>query len=93
LKKNNAALWNGVAGGPMKFVENSAPHQVFAFTREMGKNQVLAVFNLSAQPVEATIQLLQAGDYQEYFSGETKTFEKGSTIKLDKWGSQVFVRK
>lgn len=93
LKKNNAALWNGVAGGPKKFVETSAPQQVLAFTREKDGNQVLAIFNLSAQPVEATIQLPQAGDYKEYFSGEEKTFEKGSTIKLEQWGYQVFVRK
>ncbi|MBW8324988.1 MAG: alpha-glucosidase C-terminal domain-containing protein [Prolixibacteraceae bacterium] len=93
LKKSNEALWNGTAGAPMVFVETSAPRQVLAFTREKDKNQVLAVFNLSAQPVEATIQLPQAGDYQEYFSGETTTLEKGSTIKLDKWGYQVFVRK
>ncbi|MBL7966192.1 MAG: alpha-glucosidase C-terminal domain-containing protein [Prolixibacteraceae bacterium] len=93
LKKNNAALWNGVAGGPKKFVETSAPQQVMAFTREKDGNQVLAIFNLSAQPVEATIQLPQAGDYKEYFSGEGKTLEKGSTIKLEQWGYQVFVRK
>ena len=93
LKKNNVALWNGTAGAPMVFVESSAPQQVLAFTRGKDKNQVLAVFNLSAQPVEATIQLPQAGDYREYFSGETTTLEKGSTIKLDQWGYQVFVRK
>jgi len=93
LKKSNEALWNGTAGAPMVFVETSAPQNVLAFTREKDKNQVLAVFNLSAQPVEVTIQMPQAGDYTEYFSGQTTTLEKGSTIKLDKWGYQVFVRK
>jgi len=93
LKKSNEALWNGTAGAPMVFVETSAPQNMLAFTREKDKNQVLAVFNLSAQPVEATIQLTQAGDYTEYFSGQSMRLEKGSTIKLDKWGYQVFVRK
>jgi len=93
LKHNNAALWNGAAGGSMVFVETSAPQNVLAFTREKDNNQVLSVFNLSAEPVEAILQLAQAGDYTEYFSGETKTLEKGSTIKLDKWGYQVFVKK
>lgn len=93
LKKNNAALWNGISGGPMKFVENSTPQQVFAFTRVKDNNQVLAVFNLSANPVETNIQLPQTGNYQDYFSGETKTLEKGSTIKLDKWGYQVYILK
>jgi len=93
LKHNNSALWNGTAGGSMVLVETSVPQNVFAFTREKDNNQVLAVFNLSANPVEASLQLPQAGEYQEYFSGETKTLEKGSAIKLDKWGYQVFVRK
>jgi len=93
LKHNNAALWNGTAGAPMVFVETSAPQNVLAFTRNKEKNQVLAIFNLSADPVEASIQLPQAGDYQDYFTGETKALEKGSTIKLDKWGNQVFVHK
>lgn len=93
LKHNNQALWNGASGGKMNLVETSSPEKVFAFTREKDKNQILAIFNFSAEPVDATIQLPGAGDYKEYFSGETKILEKGSVIKLDKWGYQVFVRK
>ena len=93
LKHNNRALWNGAAGGAMFWVETSLPENVFAFTREKDKNQVLAIFNLSAKPVETTIQLAPTGDYKEYFTGITTTLGKGSTIKLDKWGYQVFVRK
>jgi len=92
LKHDNSALWNGKAGGSMVLVETSVPQDVLAFTREKDNNQVFAVFNLSENPVEAILQLPQAGDYKEYFSGETKTLEKGSVIKLDKWGYQVFVR-
>lgn len=93
LKKSNAALWNGAAGAPKVFVETSAPQNVLAFVREKDGNQVLAVFNLSAEPVEASLKLTKGGDYQEYFSGEMKTLENGSAIKLDKWGYQIFVRK
>ena len=93
LKKNNAALWNGVSGGPKKFAETSAPQQVLAFTREKEDNQVLAIFNLSAQPVEATIQLPQAGDYKDYFSGEVVTLEKNTAMNLDQWGYRILIRK
>jgi glycosidase len=92
LKHSNQALWNGMAGAPLVFVETSVPDNVLAFTREKDKNQVLAIFNLSANPVDATIELPQTGDYKEYFSGETKKLEKGSVIHLDKWGVQVFIR-
>jgi len=93
LKHNNQALWNGTAGGSMTFVTTSAPDKVLAFAREKDNNQVLAVFNLSAQPVETNIQLPQAGNYQEYFSGETKKLEKDTSVKLDKWSYKVYLRK
>jgi hypothetical protein len=93
LKHHNSALWNGTAGGSMVFVETSVPQNVLAFTRERDNNQVLAVFNLSANPVETNLQLSQAGEYQEYFSGETKKLDNGTAIKLDKWGYQVFIKK
>ena len=93
LKKENVALWNGSAGGNLAIVETSIPTKVLAFSRIKENNEVLAVFNLSAEPVEAAIQLAKDGDYQEYFSGETKKLEKGTTLKLDKWGYQVYVKK
>ncbi len=93
LKHNNQALWNGTAGGSMNFVTTSAPEKVLAFTREKDNNQVLAVFNLSAEPVEASIQLAKSGDYQDYFSGETKTLGNNTNVKLEKWGYKVFIRK
>jgi glycosidase len=92
LKHSNEALWNGTSGGQMVFVETSVPENVLAFTREKDNNKILAIFNLSANPVDAIIQLPQAGDYKEYFSGNTKKLEKGTTIHLDKWGVQVFIR-
>ncbi|MDP3431360.1 MAG: alpha-amylase family glycosyl hydrolase [Bacteroidota bacterium] len=92
LKKVQPALWNGAAGGSLSIVETTQPDIILAFTREKDNNQVLAIFNFSAQPVDAIIQLDQTGDYKEYFSGETKNLKKGTSVKLDKWGYQVFVR-
>ena len=92
LKKEQPALWNGAAGGPLTIVSTNVPKQVLAFTREKDKDQVLAIFNLSAQPVDAILQVANAGDYKEYFSGDTKTLEKGSILHLDKWGVQIFIR-
>jgi glycosidase len=93
LKRDQSALWNGPTGGKMNFVETTVPEKVLAFTREKDNSKVLAVFNLSAEPVEVTLQLAQTDNYQEYFTGETKTLEKGSVLKLDKWGYQILVKK
>ena len=92
LKHSNEALWNGTSGGASKFLETSSPAKVLAFVREKGKNQVVAVFNFSAAPVEFTLQMPQDGEFKEYFSGEMVKLGKESNLKLDKWGYKVFVR-
>jgi glycosidase len=93
LKKDNPALWNGASGGPMKFIETSAPQQILAFGRVKDKNKVVAVFNLSAQPVELKLQLLEDEYYNEYFTDENMKLGKETVLKLDKWGYKVFERK
>jgi len=93
LKKEQVALWNGAAGGKLILVENSNPAKVLSFTREKDNSQVLAIFNLSAEPVEVQLQLNQTGNYLDYFSGETRNLEKGTSIKLDKWAYWVLVKK
>lgn len=93
LKKEQPALWNGTAGGPLTIVPTTQPTKILAFTREKDDNQVLAIFNLSPQAVDAILQPSQADNYMEYFSENTVTLEKGSAIHLDKWGVRVFIRK
>jgi len=93
LKHTNQALWNGTEGAPVVFVKTSAPKKVLAFTREKDKDQVLVIFNLSANPVEANIELPQAGNYEEYFSGENVKLAQDNAISLDPWGYKIFTRK
>jgi glycosidase len=92
LKKTQPALWNGEAGGQLTIVNNNLPKQVLAFTREKDNNQVLAVFNLSAQPVEVTLDLPKKANYQEYFSGENIKLKKQTTLALDKWAVKLFIQ-
>ena len=92
LKKVQPALWNGAAGGQLTIVPTTMPKKVLAFTRVKDNSQILAIFNLTAQPVDAIIQLPQAGDYKEYFSGEAKKLKKGTTITLEKWGVRIYIR-
>ncbi|MFY9150749.1 MAG: alpha-amylase family glycosyl hydrolase [Prolixibacteraceae bacterium] len=93
LKHENKALWSGIFGGPMKFLKTSLPDQVLAFAREKDGNQVISIFNLSAEPVEVSVEFTSTDDYLDYFSGGTKTLQKDTVLKLDKWGFQVLVKK
>lgn len=93
LKHSNTALWNGTAGGPMVFAETSAPEKVLAFSREKDKDLIFSVFNLSAEPIEATVKITNPGSYLDYFSGENITLEKNAVMNLDKWGYRILIRK
>lgn len=68
LKKSNPALWNGLAGGKMEFIETNSPEQLLCFTRTKDNNQVLAIFNLSARSATLFANTELAGQYTEYFS-------------------------
>lgn len=92
LKKEQPALWNGEAGGERISITTNMPQKVLAFSREKDQSQVMAVFNMTDQPVEASLEAVKKGSYKEYFSGETIKIKKGSTISLDQWGYKIFIK-
>lgn len=93
LKHENEALWNGTAGAPMVFEATSDSINVLAFSRQKDSDLVLSVFNFSGEPVAATVQIAQPGNYQDYFSGENITLEKDAVMNMDKWGFKIFIKK
>lgn len=51
LKHRTRALWNGAHGAPMVRVPNDAEPRVLSFVRRGARDAVLALFNLSPEPV------------------------------------------
>ncbi|MFO7938490.1 MAG: alpha-amylase family glycosyl hydrolase [Bacteroidales bacterium] len=49
-KKSNPALWNGAHGGQIQLITPEEEPNLLIFTREKGKNKILAMFNLSDEP-------------------------------------------
>ncbi|HEY8876501.1 MAG TPA: alpha-amylase family glycosyl hydrolase [Roseateles sp.] len=93
LKKRNTALWNGADGAVMEPVANSAPRQVFSFVRGQGKDKVLAVFNLSAKPVEVALRgSRHVGRYLDFNDGAAVQLDDGATLSLPAWGWRVMVQ-
>lgn len=92
LKKNNSALWNGEAGGAMKYLASS-DSQVLAFEREKEGNRVIVLLNLSGTPCSSTVQLGHAaGTYQNVFDSSSATLGASHTFNLAAWGYQVFTQ-
>lgn len=87
LKRENSALWNGLAGGVLQRVPSSHDEKVFAFVREKDNDKVFVVLNLSANDVEITLTGdLHHGNYLELFTGQPMAFAKETSIHLRPWG-------
>jgi len=86
----NPALHNGPWGAIMSQVVNDNPQQLFGFVRQQDGNKVLALFNLSGEPVEATLaDGLAAGTYSEFQTGNAVTLAAGDTVSLPTWGFRL----
>ena len=91
LKRDNEALWNGAAGGPIQAVTTTDPASVLAFVREADGDQVFAAFNLSDAPRTVTLSgETHVGSYRDAFTGEPVALEDGATLALPAWGYAVY---
>lgn len=86
----NPALHNGRWGPVMSQVVNSKPQQLFGWVRQQDGNKVVGLFNLSDEPVEATLaDGLAAGTYREFASGDAVTIADGDRVSLPAWGFRL----
>ena len=93
LKKNNKALQNGTLGGEMNYIKSSDEKNIFAFSRNVEKDKVLVLFNLSNKPVEVELtgESLQ-GNYKNYFTGKLESFSSNESVKLQPWEYRVYTK-
>ncbi|MCW8961087.1 MAG: alpha-glucosidase C-terminal domain-containing protein, partial [Ignavibacteriaceae bacterium] len=89
----NKALLNGEQGGEIIFLKSSDEENIFAFTRVSGKDKVLAVFNLSKNPIEFDLmgENLE-GSYRNLFTGKLESFAIRETFKLKAWEYRVYTK-
>jgi glycosidase len=91
LKEKNKALWNGINGGNIQFIQTNNEN-LFLFVREKEKDKIFALFNLSAD--EQTIKLnseLINGDYTDVFGKEGIIKISGETeFHLGPWDYKVY---
>ncbi len=93
LKKENQALWDGLGGGKIQFLETSAPEKLLAFQREKDGDQVLVIMNLSDKPLNGTVSFSGDRTVKNYFSGEKVTLKSNSGFNLNHWEYEVYVNK
>lgn len=93
LRHANRALYSGNAGGKMAFLKTDHASRVFAFKRTKDENVVVAVFNLSAEPLTVKLKDSRfAGIYTDFAGGDPVTLTKGERMELPAWGYKIMTQ-
>lgn len=89
LKLEHEALWNGEAGGDIKFLKTSSEH-VIAYSREKGNDKVVAILNLSDKVREFTVTMDEEYQGNDLLTAENVVLTQGeNTITLNPWEFMV----
>ena len=92
IKKANKALWNGTAGAPVHFLHTGQENSLLAIDRTIEGNKVIAIFNLSKEPVTNTIECPRiSGKYINALTGEKVSYEKGQSFILKGWEYLILI--
>ena len=90
IKQENPALWNGNAGAPIHFLNMHQQNSLLAFSRTKGDNKVVALFNLSAEPVSNTITNGEVqGAYADLVTGEPFEVLQNGEVVLQPWEFKI----
>ena len=91
LKKYNKALWNGAAGGQLQRVLSTNNPAIFAFVRQKDECKVFAIFNLTNQEKNVTLQgTLYSGNYRDIFTDDSVSFTEDAEITLAAWDYKFY---
>ena len=88
FKRNNQAVWNGLAGGD--FTRINLHESVLAFNRTKENNTVISLFNLSDEEVSIQLPEKLSGEFELLFTGEKIILPENKNITLSAWEYKVF---
>ncbi|MBS0010486.1 MAG: alpha-glucosidase C-terminal domain-containing protein [Bacteroidales bacterium] len=91
LKKENPALHNGKWGGDFNAYSVTGDDDVYVYARTKDDNRVVTIINFDDEAAEFSLDADVAGDYSDYFSGETMSISGDGVLVLDGWGYMVLV--
>lgn len=86
FKHSCEAVATGERGGLVVMLKNSQKGKLFTFTRSNGNSAVVAMFNLTGQPVKASIALKGIeGHYRNIMTDEPVTVERRMDMEFRPW--------
>lgn len=94
IKQGNKALWNGAAGAPIHFLHTGIENSLLAIDRTVEDSKVVAIFNLSTQPITNTVECPRIeGIYKNALTGEELSYKKGQSFSLKGWEYLILIAK
>ncbi len=91
LKEENPALYNGKFGGDFNTLGVTGDDDVYAYFMTRDDNRVVSIINFDDEAAEFVVSANIAGDYIDYFSGDTLSISGEGVFVLDGWGYVVLV--
>ena len=93
LRKDNPALWSGLAGGEIERIKTVHPKRIFAFRREKGDNEVVVITNLGDSTINVPLKnILGKKDWKDLETG-SEWVEGGSIdLLMHPWEYRVLFR-
>ncbi len=85
LRDDNPALRYGTS----EILELNEPQKTFGIVRRVGENEVLAIFNFSADEVVVNEGLL-TGEYTRFDNGEKQNID--TQISLPRYSAMIFYK-
>jgi cyclomaltodextrinase / maltogenic alpha-amylase / neopullulanase len=93
LKRNNKALWNGLAGGEIERIVTNQDKKIFAFNREKGDNMVVVILNLASESVAVNIYADgMEGEFTDLFSDDNSQLLVPKQFTMRPWEYRVLYR-
>ncbi len=93
LKTENPALWNGEAGGSLKFIETGDSEQLLAYVREKNSNKVMVLMNLSNEPFVQNIEFDVQEEFVDEFGKEKLVTGEKVNVELQAWEYKIYTKK
>lgn len=94
LKKDNQALWNGIKGGKIEFVNTNDNKNILAFIRYNNADKVLTIFNMSKKEKSVIIDSeFIEGDYFDFKNGSKVHINNKLNLILQPWTFNIFSTK
>ena len=93
-KKNNPALFNGAAGGSLRWLPNGDVSEAFTYARVLGSSRVIVVANPSESAVRVSLPLgTLAGKYKRLSDARSVTLAARQVFDLPAFTWQVYTTK